>query len=199
MDILQDLQENLCVDISRIYASGKSNGGGFTNLLACNSTSAAVFAAFAPVSAALYSETTPLAGCKPGRIIPIINFHGLSDDIIPFDGRSADVWTGDKRYALPNITEYREAWARRNACNSSETGGDVVTIFSTITHPHKDTNLRVADCSPADIHSVMQGFTIVGLGHSWPTTTGVDGGTTSFNATSAEIVPFFDQHWLEHV
>lgn len=67
-----------------------------TNILACNSTSAPLFAAFAPVSAALYPDTHPINNCTPGRVIPIINFHGLDDDIIPFDGRLADVWTGDK-------------------------------------------------------------------------------------------------------
>ncbi|KZP25504.1 carbohydrate esterase family 1 protein [Athelia psychrophila] len=192
MDIIQDLRENLCVDKSRIYASGKSNGGGFTNLLACNSTSAPLFAAFAPVSAALYPDTHPIHNCTPGRVIPIINFHGLADDIIPFVGRDHDHWTGETSYALPNITQYREAWAERNTLNP-----DVIASINTITHPHKDTNLRIADCSPVNIHAVMRGFTVVGLGHSWPSTTGLDGGTTTFNATTAEIIPFFDGHWLK--
>ncbi|KZP16297.1 carbohydrate esterase family 1 protein [Athelia psychrophila] len=173
MDIIQDLQEHLCVDKSRIYASGKSNGGGFTNLLACNSTSAPLFAAFAPVSAALYPKTHPIHNCTPGRVIPIINFHGLADDIIPFVGRDADHWTGETSYALPNITKYREAWAERNSCNNGSTTG--------------------SGKSNPDV-----GFTIDGLGHSWPSTAGLDGGTTSFNATTAEIIPFFDMHWLEH-
>lgn len=105
--------------------------------------------------------------------------------------------------ALPNITQYREAWAERNSCNiginltSGALNPDVIASINTITHPHKDTNLRIADCSPVNIHAVMRGFTVVGLGHSWPSTTGLDGGTTTFNATTAEIIPFFDGHWLK--
>ncbi|MGH3631566.1 MAG: alpha/beta hydrolase family esterase, partial [Sciscionella sp.] len=34
-DLLDHLQHTLCVDPDRIYATGKSNGGGFTALLAC--------------------------------------------------------------------------------------------------------------------------------------------------------------------
>lgn len=106
--MVQQLQQNLCIDGNRMYASGKSNvsdfdlfhqkfplkcsscqGGGFTNLLACTPATANMFAAFAPVSAALYSGANP-QNCTPGRAVPIINFHGLADKIIPFDGQSAD-------------------------------------------------------------------------------------------------------------
>jgi poly(3-hydroxybutyrate) depolymerase len=102
--MVQQLSDNLCLDSNRFYASGKSNvrsfflcpnfanvfqGGGFTNLLACTPATASLFAAFAPVSAALYAGANP-ADCNPGRAVPIINFHGLADRIIPFDGQAAD-------------------------------------------------------------------------------------------------------------
>jgi len=87
--MVQQLSQNLCLDANRLYASGKSNGGGFTNLLACTPATAGLFAAFAPVSAALYAGANP-QNCTPGRPVPIINFHGLADKIIPFDGQAAD-------------------------------------------------------------------------------------------------------------
>lgn len=159
-----------------------------------------------------------MTGCNPGKVIPLINFHGKADIIIPFDGRTADKWTGNtscKIYrlvhraqqpadilctdALPNITQYREEWAKRNHCLKYKDGNTTRTSFQIITHPHKDTNLRVADCSDYNPYSVVNGFTVEGLGHSWPSTQGLDGGTTSFNATTANIIPFLEAQYLEHV
>jgi poly(3-hydroxybutyrate) depolymerase len=45
-DLLDHLQSEYCIDRARIYANGKSVGGGFTNLLACSPVGAR-FAAFA--------------------------------------------------------------------------------------------------------------------------------------------------------
>lgn len=44
----------------------------------------------------------------------------------------------------------------------------------------------------------MNGFPVDNVGHSWPTTDGLDGGFTSFNATTASLIPFFERHWLMH-
>jgi polyhydroxybutyrate depolymerase len=52
-DLITRLQTNYCVDPRRIYAAGKSNGGGFTGVLACRM--AGRIAAFAPVSGAFAS------------------------------------------------------------------------------------------------------------------------------------------------
>jgi len=192
--LLSHLSDNLCLDANRFYASGKSNGGGFTNLLACTPATANLFAAFAPVSPALYAGANP-PDCAPGKAVPIINFHGLKDTVIPFGGRDADS-KGRTEYATPNITQFREAWAARNGCGSSASQvGLPVKLSSsirlskkpTVSHPHKNTTLKTFACD-----ALVNGFTVEGLGHSWPGTAGLDGGVTSFNATTANIVPFFD-------
>ncbi|KZP08298.1 carbohydrate esterase family 1 protein [Athelia psychrophila] len=186
-DVVASVSSNLCVDSQRIYASGKSNGGGFTNLLACDSTTSSLFAAFAPVSAALYADTHPLTGCTPSGSVPLINFHGLSDTVIRFGGQLADK-EGDTAYALPNITIYRQDWALQDGCTT--------TVSSSLTHPFTDTTLKEWDCSATDTRAVVRGYTVTGLGHSWPGTLGLDGGVTTFNATTAAILPFFDAHIL---
>ncbi|KII85704.1 carbohydrate esterase family 1 protein [Plicaturopsis crispa FD-325 SS-3] len=185
--IVSELQSNLCVDEKRIYAAGKSNGGGFVNLLACTSSTAGLFAAFAPVSAALYPDTHPLTGCNPGRAVPLLNFHGLADTVIPFGGQAADS-SGNTSYALPNITEYREAWATRNGCPTTQ--------FTDLTKAQPNTTLKTWDCTSKTPRAIVMGYTVAGLGHSWPTTAGLDGsGPTSvaaYNATPTDIIPFFD-------
>ncbi|KAJ7056912.1 hypothetical protein C8F01DRAFT_338131 [Mycena amicta] len=68
-ELLSHLSDNLCLDSNRFYASGKSNGGGFTNLLACTPQTANLFAAFASVSPALYAGANPI-DCAPGPPVP---------------------------------------------------------------------------------------------------------------------------------
>ncbi|KZP07784.1 carbohydrate esterase family 1 protein [Athelia psychrophila] len=186
-DVVAEVSGNLCVDSGRIYASGKSNGGGFTNILACDSTASSLFAAFALVSAALYAGAYPLSGCTPGDTVPLINFHGLADTIIPFDGQLADK-ENDAAYVLPNITVYRQDWALRDGC--------ATTVSLSLTHPFTNTTLKEWGCSSTDARAVVRGYTVDGLGHSWPSTLGLDGGVTTFNATTAAILPFFDAHVL---
>jgi len=186
--IIKELKANLCVDDNRIYAAGKSNGGGFTNLLACTPSTASLIAAFAPVSPALYPKTLPLDGCDPGRVVPIIAFHGLADHVISFKGQPSDKH-GNTAYALPSIPAYREAWAVRDGCSPTQS--------PTVSHPHKSTTRKEWQCSSDDTRAVVEGYTIDGLGHSWPNTKGLDGGTAPFDATPSDIVPFFDAHPFE--
>ncbi|WP_020666476.1 alpha/beta hydrolase family esterase [Amycolatopsis nigrescens] len=101
--LLDRLQRDLCVDTRRIYATGKSNGGGFTGLLACRMGDR--IAAFAPVSGAFY----PQAGvCHPDRPVPILDFHGGADRTIPY--------AGDPVKGLPPLPDWLSAWAERDGC-----------------------------------------------------------------------------------
>ena len=73
------MEAHQCVDESRIYATGLSDGALFTSLLAC--TMANRFAAFAPVAGVVVNKP-----CDPGRRVPIIAFHGTADPILYFNG-----------------------------------------------------------------------------------------------------------------
>jgi poly(3-hydroxybutyrate) depolymerase len=92
--------------------------------------------------------------------------------------------------ALPPIPAYREAWAVRDGCSPTQN--------PSVSQPHKSTTRKEWQCSSDDIRrAVVEGYTIDGLGHSWPTTKGLDGGTAPFDATPDDIVPFFDAHPFE--
>ncbi|KAF7971151.1 hypothetical protein HWV62_21964 [Athelia sp. TMB] len=183
-DVVTQVQKNLCVDNSRLFASGKSNGAGFTNELACTASTASLFAAFAPISAALYPTADPstAAGCNPGRAVPLINFHGLADPVIPFDGQPSNA-AGNVTYALPNIDTWRTEWALRNGCPTGD---------SVVTNPYPNTSMNTWDCGGAPVHA----YSVAGLGHSWPGIEGYDGGVTAYNATTVAVIPFFNNHTL---
>ncbi|KAL1864919.1 hypothetical protein VTK73DRAFT_5605 [Phialemonium thermophilum] len=78
-DIISTVSSTYTVDKSRIYACGKSNGGGFTALLACRPDTSSVIAAFAPVSPALYQGTYAFYNCSPSRPVPILHSHGFAE------------------------------------------------------------------------------------------------------------------------
>ncbi len=102
-DLLTHLQMTLCVDPQRIYATGFSNGGGMTALLAC--TMAGRIAAFAPVSGSYF----PLAsGCHPSQPAPILEIHGTADKVVPY--------LGSVSLSLPSVTTWLAGWAQLDGC-----------------------------------------------------------------------------------
>ncbi|CAJ2511378.1 Uu.00g070030.m01.CDS01 [Anthostomella pinea] len=56
LEVLQALDESLCVDPERVYATGKSQGGMMVNNLACSPEASARIAGFAPVSGSYYVD-----------------------------------------------------------------------------------------------------------------------------------------------
>lgn len=210
-DILTDLTSFLCVDLHRIYASGKSNGGGFAAYLACREDTAGLFAAFAPVSAALYPESLAFSGiqgvddgqgqgqeeCEPGRSVPIINSHGEQDQTIPYLGRNDTAPPrGSGLYgegtSTVNVPQWRAEWALRNGCASGQP--DVSVDYYNGTTVQKWTAAQGCNAE-------LVAYTTSYLGHSWPTTQGLDSSgapnnTARFNFTDPAMLGFFTENWL---
>jgi poly(3-hydroxybutyrate) depolymerase len=85
-DVLADLNNTVCVDPTRVYATGHSNGGGFLDTIACSSTSD-YFAAFAPASGSFYTDNRPDSPCTPARLpVPMLEFHGGADTSVNYTG-----------------------------------------------------------------------------------------------------------------
>lgn len=190
--VLDTLEEELCIDTSRIYATGKSQGGGFVGRLACDAALSTRIAAFAPVSGAYYidSLTTdaecadPAAveiPCDAGRSgIPIMAFHGGADPTIDYEG-------GMRTYCLPAVRHWAEAWADRNGLNVSEVDNSTIAGSD---------NGVVSSWGGGLVNLVYDGDDIE---HDWPSVLGNadnEGETyAAFNASSW-IIDFFSKHSL---
>jgi len=192
-DLLDALRSEYCVDDSRIYATGMSNGAGFVNILACSPTLSSHFAAFAPHSGAYYlpsssSPSLPPAECQPARSpLPILSFHGGSDKSVPYDGGAG---SGGE---LPHVMDgWLADWAGRNGCGArqedDEFGGDV---------KHFSWTCGGAQGGSGDL--VMEHYKIDGMGHCWASTeinfSQIAAGQwpTHIDASSI-IMEFFDRH-----
>ncbi len=174
-DLLNRTQAQFCVNPRRIYATGKSNGGGFTALLACQLPGR--IAAFASVAGAYYPGTT--LGCGHSPPVPILEFHGTDDSVIHYQGGTSH---GENYPAVPT---WLNTWIEKDRCMSSsrhDIGSDVVEF----------------DWSHCAFGTEVTHYQILGGGHTWPgaTTPSGEGTTTQTISATAILWDFFMHHPL---
>ncbi len=182
--ILDDVEDDLCIDRTRIYAMGMSNGGMFVSTLACALGDR--IAAVAPVAGVHLP-----ADCS-GRRVPLIVTHGTSDDLIPFAEADLDVF--DVSGLFPSseggsaqrrmfqqvrgtpVTSWIESWARHNGCSLDAKAATAGSLVERTAYSGCDDG--------ADV--VLQA--VVGGGHDWPTSPTLD--------ATAKALAFFEDHPL---
>lgn len=174
-NLLTHLQEFWCINPLRIYATGFSNGGGMTYVLACKLADR--FAAFASVSG---SYPAVPGGCNPVRPVPIIELHGTADTVVPYNGSI--------KKGYPPVTLWLQQWALRDGCTSQP------VIFFKQANIIGEQWVGCRDNVPI-IH-----YTIGGMGHTWPRHLLIrtHTGATTLDATSL-IWRFFQSYPLQAV
>jgi polyhydroxybutyrate depolymerase len=164
--LLDQVEATRCIDTSRVYASGFSDGSFMVSLLAC--TMSARFTAIAAISGLQLPNP-----CRPARRIPILTFHGTADPILFFNG---GIGTATLKRALGGGTPASptsttapvkvdlhgagypatvQAWARKDGCNPR----------STDTRISSQVIRRTYRCPPG---TDVEFFIILGGGHAWP-------------------------------
>jgi polyhydroxybutyrate depolymerase len=160
--LLDTVEAHQCVDQSRIYSTGLSDGALLTSLLAC--TMANRIAAFAPVAGVVFNKP-----CNPGRRVPILAFHGTADPILYFNGGVGtatlnNALSGSKAPvpALPAVNLHGkgypaavQSWAAKDGCKAR----------STDTHVSTHVILRTYACPPG---VAVEFYIVLGGGHAWP-------------------------------
>ncbi len=132
-----------CVDRSRVYAMGLSNGGFLAHRLACEA--ADVFAAVAPVAGVLGMEVET---CTPFRPIPVLHTHGKLDSVVPY--------VGSPLQGILGVEETISQWLSINGCDPDhfeEAGEQGATCT------------RYSDC---DADAVVELCSHDLAGHIWP-------------------------------
>lgn len=189
-DILNQIESLYCINPSRITATGKSDGGGFVNVLACDAELSKRIAAYAPVSGAYYIDTLP---CLPSTVsipcsatrkdIPILAFHGGNDTTISYLGGER------KNECLPTIPHFIQEWAIRDGLG-----------VSNVTTPVAADTVAYTFGRGAETGSVGLIYES-NIGHDWPSTepnadnTVAGHHVANYNATPI-ILKFFESHPL---
>lgn len=181
--LITKLQSEYSIDATRIYVAGFSNGGGLTDLLACDPTASGRVAAFAISSGAFYTDGAlkePLfSQCHPSRSpVPILEFHGSKDPVIHYDGKTTP---DGETY---NVLKWVKGWAKRNGC----------TVEDSKPTPEFDGKVERYSWS-RDGKEVVVHYHIDGFGHGWPSTYPLNNdeqrhGPTYFNGTPV-VLDFF--------
>jgi polyhydroxybutyrate depolymerase len=170
--IIHNLENQLSIDRSKIFATGMSNGGLMAHRLACEM--ADTFAAIGPVAG-----TDNTLQCRPSRPISVIEIHAKNDDHILFNGGIGQAFSEERKEKICDFTSVPETisrWVKRDRCNS--------------------TPARVLDKPGAycDLYSPCAGNAQVELcvtatgGHSWPGGVKPRGKGTPSNAINADDV-----------
>lgn len=170
------------IDLTRVYATGMSNGAMMALRLGCQTNT---FAAVAAVAGTLLSD------CSLAQPTSVLQIHGTADAQVPYNGGpgAARQLNGLPRVDGPSIPSVNATWRSIGACAPpiSNTSGVVTT----------DT----ASCP--DDRSV-QLISVAGAGHQWPggkakplleRLVGTSPPSTALDATDT-IWEFFSPHHL---
>lgn len=166
------------IDLSRVYATGLSNGGFMSYHLACEMSDR--IAAIASVTGTMSYEE--LANCEPARSMPVMEIHGNWDLVVPYNGNASFA-------PAPEAVQF---WVEHNACPNPPTHTDVPNTSSldlcTASFEHYE---GCNDDSEVIFYTIDRG------GHTWP---GSDIpvpalGNTNWDFEASEVIwEFFKQH-----
>lgn len=170
--VIDDVAASYCVDPSRVYATGMSNGGMMAYRLACELADRV--AAIAPVAAVMVTER-----CAPSRPIPMLHIHGTADEVVRVEGGE---YFGTR---FEPIARSIETFVANNGCSPTPT----------VVRRAGATCERYGECTgSAEVRLCL----IDGGGHTWPG--GQErllGGVTSTEVDANEVIwDFFAAHTL---
>ena len=172
--LIDELATLYTIDLDRVYATGMSNGGFMSFLLACQLSEK--IAAVASVTGSMTQDT--FDDCNAQRPTPVLQIHGTEDDVVLYNGNTLSITIAD-------VISY---WVDFNNCETTPT---------TTTLPDVD----VSDGSTIE-HSVYEdgdnGITtehmkVIGGGHTWPGSVINTAGTNQDIDASMEIWLFFSR------
>jgi polyhydroxybutyrate depolymerase len=146
--LLDRVERASCIDQSRVYATGVSNGGGFTARLGCEMSDR--LAAIAPVAGGY----DPLGRCHPHRPLAMLEIHGTKDTVVPYGGKVPD--RNGKGASFLGVSRFLAQWTALDGCRG---GPKRTTPRRGVTH------LTWNKCAGG---SVVEHFKLAGTDHGWP-------------------------------
>jgi polyhydroxybutyrate depolymerase len=144
-DMLDSLEDQFCIEPTRVFATGISNGAAMAIRLACNIPDR--IAAIATVAATYFP-----ASCPSQSPISLLAFHGTDDPVVPYEG-GGETPAG---FTAQPVEEALDRWGQFNNCLTSP-GRTQVTPSVTLT--------VFEGC---DDNASVGLYTIEGGGHTWP-------------------------------
>lgn len=178
--LLDDLLARLCLDPTRVYATGMSNGGALSSVLACRAADR--FAATGAIAALIH-----LPQCADGEgPAPFVAMMGTDDPVVPYAGGKVNCCGNPNIPAAPDTVA---GFARSAGCDPEPTTERIGTDVELRRYP---------GCDDA---GAVEFYVIEGGGHTWPGSPidlsgrGLGATTSSVDATET-VWSFFERHRL---
>ena len=156
--LIDRLESELPIDPHRIYATGISNGGFFSNRLACDL--ADKIAAIASVAATM--PTTLPSNCHPARPISVLYMNGTKDPLVPIDGGPIGDRLGLRRGECISLADAVKFWTQANKTSLQPLSESLPDRLEDGTHVRRDVYPAGEDGTEVVV------YTIEGGGHTWP-------------------------------
>jgi polyhydroxybutyrate depolymerase len=156
-------------DLQRVYACGMSMGGFMSYRLACQLSDR--IAAIASVTGlqAYYP-------CNPGRSVPVVQFHGTADPVVPYAGVATTI----------------NNWVNYDSCPETPVTTELPDI-----NPDDNSTVTVSYYGLCDDSTEVILYTIINGEHTWPGASIYIGITNQDIKASNEIWAFFQKFNLQ--
>jgi polyhydroxybutyrate depolymerase len=162
--LIKTLEQRFC--ISRVFATGVSNGGGMVALIGCDLSSE--LTAIATVAGG-YSHQPP---CRPARPISVLEIHGTADPVVPYFGPR-------RRPTSDGVPPFVNGWAARDRCKPRPTNAKIAS---------RTTRFSFSGCADG---VVVEHIRIAGGRHQWPGANPPDPGPPATICASCTVWRFF--------
>ena len=150
--LLDDIASVLNVDPKRVFATGISNGGMMCHRLGAELSER--IAAIAPVAG-----TLALDSIAPARPVPVMQFHGTADALVPWGGPGK----GTPRFLrFKSVEETIKMWVKADGCPEKP------AVSAEPDKADDGTKVVRATYGPGKDGAEVVLFTIEGGGHTWP-------------------------------
>lgn len=173
-ELIDELSGAICVDETRVYAAGMSNGAAISTFIACG----------LPGRIAAIGAVGATAGprlCPDGLTVPVITFRGTDDACVPYEGG-----TSSCGMMLPVVSaeEVARLWGEHNGCDTTPAAAQVSEHVRTTSY---------TNCTNS-AEAIL--YTIDGGGHTWPGSINVPrlGPVTDEIDATALIWEFFERY-----
>ena len=156
--LIEHLEKQFPIDSTRVYATGISNGGFFSNRLACDLSDK--IAAIAAVAATM--PTTLPENCHPVRPISVLYMNGTKDPLVPINGGPVGANLGLHRGACVSLVDAVRFWTKWDQTSSTPQIFDLPDRVDDGTHVKRE----VYGSGRSRTEVVV--YRIEGGGHTWP-------------------------------
>lgn len=155
-DLLDQIESEYSVDVSRIFATGYSDGAFMDFRLGCQMADR--IAAIATVGAILPESLAETCSNWSWRAMPLLMMNGTDDPVVPYKGR---LGYSVGFFLLPAKESLKE-WAKINSCGQKSERTTIPPRTSGGLETRVDTYTDCSEGATTVLYSIEKG------GHTWP-------------------------------